>query len=100
MNAQVRRGDVLAAWSGIRPLVLNPSKKETQELARNHIVHVSDGGLVTGSSPPFKSQSLLLSFLPACSPDAILQIVILIATPNSGRRQMDDIQKDGLRHRR
>ncbi|CAF1061926.1 unnamed protein product [Adineta ricciae] len=44
---QVRRGDVLAAWSGIRPLVLNPDKKDTQSIARNHIIHVSDTGLVT-----------------------------------------------------
>ena len=46
-DVQVRRGDVLAAWSGIRPLVLNPNKKDTQSIARNHIIHVSDSGLVT-----------------------------------------------------
>lgn len=43
----MRRGDVLSAWSGIRPLVSDPNKADTQSLARNHIVHVSDGGLVT-----------------------------------------------------
>jgi len=37
----------LAAWAGIRPLVLNPNKKDTQSIARNHIIHVSDSGLVT-----------------------------------------------------
>jgi glycerol-3-phosphate dehydrogenase len=46
-DVQVRRGDVLSAWSGIRPLVLNPNKKDTQSIARNHIIHVSDSGLVT-----------------------------------------------------
>ncbi len=46
-DVQVRRGDVLAAWSGIRPLVINPNKKDTQSIARNHIIHVSDSGLVT-----------------------------------------------------
>ncbi len=46
-DVQVRRGDVLAAWSGIRPLVLNPNKKDTQSIARNHIIQVSDSGLVT-----------------------------------------------------
>jgi glycerol-3-phosphate dehydrogenase len=46
-DVQVRRGDVLAAWSGIRPLVLNPNKKDTQSIARNHIIHVSNSGLVT-----------------------------------------------------
>lgn len=43
----VRRGDVLSAWSGIRPLVSDPNKEDTQSLARNHIVHVSTSGLVT-----------------------------------------------------
>jgi glycerol-3-phosphate dehydrogenase len=43
----VRRGDVLSAWSGIRPLVSDPNKEDTQSLARNHIVHVSDSKLVT-----------------------------------------------------
>ncbi|CAF0725511.1 unnamed protein product [Rotaria sordida] len=46
-DVEVRRGDLLAAWSGIRPLVLNPNKKDTQSIARNHIIHVSDSGLVT-----------------------------------------------------
>lgn len=43
----VRRGDVLSAWSGIRPLVSDPNKEDTQSLARNHIVHISDSGLIT-----------------------------------------------------
>lgn len=44
---EVRRSDVLAAWSGIRPLVRDPSKPNTESLSRNHIVHVSESGLVT-----------------------------------------------------
>ncbi|OWA51719.1 Glycerol-3-phosphate dehydrogenase, mitochondrial [Hypsibius exemplaris] len=43
----VRRGDVLSAWSGIRPLVVDPNKKSTQEIARNHIIHVSPSNMVT-----------------------------------------------------
>jgi len=43
----VRRGDVLSAWSGIRPLVVNPASKDTQSLARNHVIEVSDNNLVT-----------------------------------------------------
>jgi glycerol-3-phosphate dehydrogenase len=43
----VRRGDVLAAWSGIRPLVSDPNAKDTQSLVRDHMVHVSNSGLVT-----------------------------------------------------
>lgn len=38
---------MLSAWSGIRPLVSDPNKPDTQSLARNHIVHVSPAGLVT-----------------------------------------------------
>uniref|UniRef100_A0A8B9JQ33 Glycerol-3-phosphate dehydrogenase, mitochondrial n=1 Tax=Astyanax mexicanus TaxID=7994 RepID=A0A8B9JQ33_ASTMX len=43
----VRRGDVLAAWSGIRPLVTDPNSKDTQSICRNHVVSVSSSGLVT-----------------------------------------------------
>lgn len=32
---------MLSAWCGIRPLVSDPNKGDTQSLARNHIVHVS-----------------------------------------------------------
>ncbi|XP_043966139.1 glycerol-3-phosphate dehydrogenase, mitochondrial isoform X1 [Gambusia affinis] len=46
-DVEVRRGDVLAAWSGIRPLVTDPSSKDTQSICRNHIVSVSDTGLIT-----------------------------------------------------
>lgn len=43
----VRRGDVQAAWSGIRPLIMDLSKKDTQSIARNHIIEISDSKLVT-----------------------------------------------------
>ncbi|NP_001086009.1 glycerol-3-phosphate dehydrogenase 2 S homeolog [Xenopus laevis] len=46
-DVEVRRGDVLAAWSGIRPLVTNPNSKDTQSISRNHVVDVSESGLVT-----------------------------------------------------
>uniref|UniRef100_A0A4W6DH76 Glycerol-3-phosphate dehydrogenase, mitochondrial n=1 Tax=Lates calcarifer TaxID=8187 RepID=A0A4W6DH76_LATCA len=46
-DIEVRRGDVLAAWSGIRPLVTDPNSKDTQSICRNHIVSISDSGLVT-----------------------------------------------------
>lgn len=38
---------MLAAWSGIRPLVTDPNSKDTQSICRNHVVTVSDSGLVT-----------------------------------------------------
>ncbi|KAF5133691.1 Glycerol-3-phosphate dehydrogenase, mitochondrial [Metarhizium anisopliae] len=43
----VRRGDVLAAWSGIRPLVKDPKAKNTESLVRNHLVDISPSGLLT-----------------------------------------------------
>ncbi|CAK9298914.1 unnamed protein product [Gordionus sp. m RMFG-2023] len=45
---QVRRGDVTSAWSGIRPLVSDPNDlKNTENIARNHIIHVSPAKLIT-----------------------------------------------------
>ncbi|XP_078084460.1 glycerol-3-phosphate dehydrogenase, mitochondrial [Mustelus asterias] len=46
-DVEVRRGDVLAAWSGIRPLVSDPNSKATQSISRNHVVTVTDSRLVT-----------------------------------------------------
>lgn len=38
---------MLAAWSGIRPLVTDPNSKDTQSICRNHVVAISSSGLVT-----------------------------------------------------
>jgi len=46
-DINVRRGDVLAAWSGLRPLVKDPKAKNTESLVRNHLVDVSESGLIT-----------------------------------------------------
>lgn len=46
-NITVRRGDVMSAWSGLRPLVRDPNKTDTKSLARNHIIEVSQSGLIT-----------------------------------------------------
>ncbi|KAH0534068.1 hypothetical protein FGG08_007334 [Glutinoglossum americanum] len=46
-DINVRRGDVLAAWSGIRPLVRDPKAKNTESLVRNHLVDISESGLLT-----------------------------------------------------
>lgn len=46
-DINVRRGDVLAAWSGIRPLVRDPKSKNTESLVRNHLLTTSDSGLLT-----------------------------------------------------
>lgn len=44
---KVRKSDVLAAWSGIRPLIRDPNSTSTEDLVRNHIVMVSKSGLIT-----------------------------------------------------
>ncbi|MFH4977151.1 hypothetical protein AB6A40_003860 [Gnathostoma spinigerum] len=46
-DVSIRRGDVLSAWSGLRPLVRDPNKKDTASLARNHIIEVSPSNLIT-----------------------------------------------------
>jgi glycerol-3-phosphate dehydrogenase len=48
-DIRVRRGDVLSAWSGLRPLVRDPSAQGgTEGLVRSHVVHVSpETGLLT-----------------------------------------------------
>ncbi|KAF8581027.1 DAO-domain-containing protein [Ramaria rubella] len=46
-DIKVRRGDVLSAWSGLRPLVSNPDAAATEGLVRNHMIHVSPSGLLT-----------------------------------------------------
>lgn len=46
-DINVQRSDILAAWSGIRPLVRDPHSKNTESLVRSHLVTVSDSGLLT-----------------------------------------------------
>ncbi|KAJ9193576.1 hypothetical protein DTO166G4_603 [Paecilomyces variotii] len=46
-DINVRRTDVLAAWAGIRPLVRDPNKTNTEGLVRNHLISVSPSGLLT-----------------------------------------------------
>lgn len=46
-NHQIQPQDVTSVWTGIRPLVKDPAKTNTAELCRNHLVDVSQSGLVT-----------------------------------------------------
>ncbi|KAG6853559.1 hypothetical protein C0991_003229 [Blastosporella zonata] len=46
-DIKVRRGDVLSAWSGLRPLVRNPAAASTEGLVRNHMIYVGASGLLT-----------------------------------------------------
>ncbi|KAL5353316.1 mitochondrial glycerol-3-phosphate dehydrogenase [Pseudogymnoascus australis] len=46
-NITIRRSDILAAWSGIRPLVRDLNATNTESLVRNHLITISDSGLLT-----------------------------------------------------
>lgn len=49
LGIDVRRKDVTSAWSGIRPLAVNPDadSSSTQNILREHAVHVSPEKLIT-----------------------------------------------------
>ncbi|KAI5648592.1 hypothetical protein M9H77_34597 [Catharanthus roseus] len=47
LNIKVRRVDVLSAWSGIRPLAMDPKAKSTESISRDHVVTEDYPGLVT-----------------------------------------------------
>ena len=38
---------MLATWSGLRPLVSDPEASDTAGLSRDHVVNISDSGLLT-----------------------------------------------------
>ncbi|KFZ03954.1 hypothetical protein V502_10525 [Pseudogymnoascus sp. VKM F-4520 (FW-2644)] len=46
-NITIRRSDILAAWSGIRPLVRDLNATNTESLVRSHLITISDSGLLT-----------------------------------------------------
>jgi glycerol-3-phosphate dehydrogenase len=46
-NLQVERADIKAVWSGLRPLVSDPKAVDTARLARDHVIEVSQAGLLT-----------------------------------------------------
>ena len=44
---RVRRSDVLSAWSGIRPLAVDPNAEESSQASRDHVVSYNrDTGVV------------------------------------------------------
>lgn len=47
LTVKVRRGDVKSAWSGIRPLALDPNAGDTSNALRDHIVTVENDGIIT-----------------------------------------------------
>ena len=41
------KADILATWSGLRPLVSDPKAADTANLSRDHVINSSDSGLIT-----------------------------------------------------
>ena len=46
-SVPVERSDVRAAWSGLRPLVSDPDAADTAQLSRDHVINISESGLLT-----------------------------------------------------
>ena len=44
---QVRRSDVMSAWSGIRPLASDPNASDTASASRDHVVSMDTDGMIT-----------------------------------------------------
>ena len=47
LPVQVRRSDVLSAWSGLRPLALDSNAKDTASASRDHVVTRDPDGMIT-----------------------------------------------------
>lgn len=41
------RSDILSSWTGLRPLVFDPEQKGTAALSRDHVIEVSQAGLLS-----------------------------------------------------
>ncbi|KAK8865817.1 hypothetical protein IAR55_000964 [Kwoniella newhampshirensis] len=87
-DVKVRRGDVLSAWSGIRPLVRDPAAKNTQSLVRNHMINTSKGGLLTIAGGKWTTYRAMAEE----TVDAAIKEFGLVAT---GRSQTDHIKLVG-----
>ncbi len=46
-KTELKRRDVMAAWTGLRPLVSKTPGGSTASLSRSHVIHTSDSGLMT-----------------------------------------------------
>ena len=46
-QVEVRRSDVQSAWSGLRPLAMDPNAADTASASRDHIVMRDPDGLIT-----------------------------------------------------
>ncbi len=46
-DIEMTKADIKATWSGLRPLVADPKAADTSNLVRDHVISMSDSGLLT-----------------------------------------------------
>lgn len=46
-DLRVERADIRSSWAGLRPLVADPMAHDTARLSRDHVISMSESGLVT-----------------------------------------------------
>ena len=59
LTVDVRRSDVQSAWSGIRPLAVDPGAADTASASRDHIVALEPDGLLTVSGGKWTTYRLM-----------------------------------------
>ncbi|PGH34800.1 glycerol-3-phosphate dehydrogenase [[Emmonsia] crescens] len=87
-EVDLRRSDVLSAWSGIRPLVLDPNSKNTESLVRSHLVTVSKSGLLTCAGGKWTTYREMAE-------DAVNKAITEFQLKPQGHRQHPDISGTG-----
>ncbi|KAK2808179.1 hypothetical protein FQN50_004920 [Emmonsiellopsis sp. PD_5] len=83
-EVDLKPSDILAAWSGIRPLVYDPSSKNTESLVRSHLVTVSKSGLLTCAGGKWTTYREMAE-------DAVNQAITAFNLKPQGLRQLPDI---------
>lgn len=84
----VEREDVLASWSGLRPLVSDPNAADTAKLSRDHVINISDSGLLSiagGKWTTYRKMAL----------DTVDEAVKLGKLPTTGASQTEHIKLRG-----
>ncbi|KAG5292439.1 glycerol-3-phosphate dehydrogenase [Histoplasma ohiense] len=84
----LRRSDVLSAWCGIRPLVLDPNSKNTESLVRSHLVTVSKSGLLTCAGGKWTTYREMAE-------DAVNKAIVEFQLQPQGHRLHSDISGTG-----
>ncbi|MDR0578629.1 MAG: FAD-dependent oxidoreductase [Candidatus Accumulibacter sp.] len=87
----VQRGDVLSAWSGLRPLVKFDESASTAQQVREHLLMVSPSGLVTMAGGKWTSYRKMAE-------EAVDRAVASAGLPASGPCRTLDLRLSGAEH--